>query len=112
MPGNEHMHIMSFGDRRRDPSAEYPDAAAPRGGIEFANGVHGHLSVELENPSNDLWRSGLVEVLVRETKQVMLDDGDIVWRTDPDPISIYSTMSSTRLATGVTDVEPSMTVTV
>lgn len=112
MPGNEHMHIMSFGDRRRDPSAEYPDAAAPRGGIEFANGVHGHLRVELENPSNDLWRSGLVEVLVRETKQVMLDDGDIVWRTDPDPISIYSSMSSTRLATGVTDVEPSMTVTV
>ncbi|NNE03530.1 MAG: hypothetical protein HKN52_10225 [Eudoraea sp.] len=99
MPGIEHLHVMSFGDRKRDPLSEYPSSNAPLGGIEFANGIHGHFRIELENPSNDIWRSDLIEILVKEKRQSLSSDGEVRWRTDRNFTRVYSNLGSRSLAT-------------
>jgi hypothetical protein len=109
LPGNEHLHVMSFGDLKRDPLSENPSSSAPFGGVEFANGIHGHFRIELENPSSDIWRSDLVEILIKEKRQIFGSDGTVRWKTDTNFTTIYSKLGTRSLATGLDDFDSTTT---
>lgn len=112
LPGNEHLHVMSFGDKKPDPLARHPNLSTPYNGVEFANGIHGHFKIELVNPSNDIWRCEMVEVLVKESKQKLGSDGEVRWRTDTNFTKIYSRGGTRSLATGIDRMESNLTILV
>ena len=86
--GSVRFYGYTVPNRYLDRTPQLPDGIGripppyPDTGIEFSDGLFGHLSCRLRIHSDDMWTKDRVDIYVKETRLVATSFDTVAWRTD------------------------------
>ncbi len=102
--------------RRNDRTPQLPDGIGqipspyPGYGLEFSDGLSGHLSIRLRIRGNDLWIKDNVDLYVQNIREVATSFDTLAWQLDTFWTYVASWSVDKRLSTDSSEGDTTLTL--